>query len=102
LSEQEKQALLFEIKEISKEGMMPVPIMVEVSLPKPIRLFNAVRLSRRKARSFFLDSLVIRRELDRLFRVKVFRVRMPCKESERRVQSSCKPRKISGASSCRS
>lgn len=94
LSEQEKRALLFEVEEISKDGMTPVPIMVEVSLPKSIRLFNAVRLSRRRARDLFLDSLVIRRELDRLFRVKVFRVRMPRKKSERRTQSSRKPRKI--------
>ena len=95
LSEQEKGAVLFELDAISKEGMTPVPIMVEVSLPKPIRLFNAVRLSRRRARDFFLDALVIRRELDRLFRVKVFRVRMPRKTSEHRAQSSRKPRKIS-------
>ena len=95
LSEQEKRAVLFEVDAISKEGLTPVPIMVEVSLPKPIRLFNAVRLSRRRARDFFLDALVIRRELDRLFRVKVFRVRMPRRKSERRAQSSRKPTKIS-------
>jgi kynureninase len=95
LSEQEKRALLFEAEEISKDGMTPVPIMVEVSLPKPIRLFNAARLSRRRARSLFLDSLVTRSELDRLFRVRVFRVRMPRKKSERRAQSSLKPKKIS-------
>lgn len=95
LSEREKRAVLFEVDAITKEGLTPVPIMVEVSLPKTIRLFNAVWLSRRRARSFFLDALVIRRELDRLFRVKVFRVRMPRKKSERQAQSSHKPRKIS-------
>jgi hypothetical protein len=95
LCEREKRAVLFEVDAISKEGLTPVPIMVEVSLPRTIRLFNAVRLSRRRARSFFLDALVIRRELDRLFRVKVFRVRMPRKKSDYRTQSSRKPRKIS-------
>jgi len=94
LSEREKRAVLFEVDAITKEGLAPVPIMVEVSLPKTIRLFNAVRLSRRRARSFFLDALVIRRELDRLFQVNVFRVRMPRKKSECQAQSSRKPRRI--------
>jgi hypothetical protein len=95
LSEREKRAVLFEVDAITEEGLTPIPVMVEVSLPRTIRLFNAVRLSRRRARSFFLDAVVIRRELDRLFRVKVFRVRMPRKKSDHRSQSSRKPRKIS-------
>jgi len=79
LSGREKRALLFEIEEVSREGIRAHPKVTVITLKKPLRMVTSAhsRITKEKALGWLAHAMITGPKYDRCFHVETYPVKLP-------------------------